>query len=185
VAAAAPPSSAASVELIENGSFAMWDEGQIAPRHWTIGYGYRVEEMPFKLDPLEDSMYSDGRAVRQTWLGNDTAMAFHKVFGQTIANLEANTIYRLDVVAQNDSENLIIISAFAMEGFEPGRVASGTATERLKLNVVQIPPGTGLAAYTGMFKTNESGAVKLGARIEGMDPALPGSVVWDSWRLSK
>jgi len=141
--------------------------------------------MPYNLEPVEDPSYSDGQAVRQTWTRNDTAFAFQRVFGQTVSGLKPNTVYRLDLFAHNESENLVIISAFEMEGFEPGLVASGAATERLKLNVVQVTPSTGLVPYSGSFKTKDSGTVKLGARIEGKDPVLPGSVVWDSWKLTE
>lgn len=169
--------------LIANASFVTWDEGQHVPRHWTMGFGFNLDDMPFELEPIEDPTYDDGHAVRQTWLASDEALAFQRVFGQTIEGLEPNTGYRLDVVAHNESKNVIIISAFEMEDYETGRVGSGTAAERLNLEAAVITPSTGLVTYTGSFITNESGTVKLGARVRGEDPELPCSVIWDSWTL--
>lgn len=169
--------------LIANGSFVTWDEGQHVPRHWTMGHGYPLEEMPFKLERIEDPTYDDGYAVRQTWLESDATMAFQRVFGQTIEGLEPNTGYRLDVVAHNESKNVVIISAFEMEDYETGYVGSGEAAERLNLEAATITPSTGLVTYTGSFITNDSGTVKLGARVRDEDPDLPCSVIWDSWTL--
>lgn len=177
------PIPAAPEDLIANGSFVRWDEGQYVPRHWTLGFGFNLDEMPFKLERLEDPLYSDGFAVRQTWTESDVALAFEKVFGQTIDGLKPNTGYRLDVVAHNESKNTVIISAFEMEGYEEGRVGSGKATERLNLEAAVVTPSTGLVTYTGSFITNDSGTVKLGARVRGENPVLPGSVIWDSWTL--
>ena len=185
VPAVAPVPKADPVDLLANGNFYRFDEGQIAPRHWTIGYGFSLESMPFKLEPLVDPVYSGGHAIRQTWTESDTAFAFHTVFGQTVEGLKPNTDYRLEVVAHNESKNLVIISAFEMEGYEHGYAGSGEAGERLNPYVVQITPGTGLIPYSGTFRTKDSGTVKLGARIEGKDPVLPGSVVWDSWKLTE
>ncbi len=182
---AAPAVVAKPVNLLTNGSFVQWDEGQVAPRHWTIGYGFARDAMPYELEPLEDPKYDDGHAVRETWKENDTMFGFGKVFGQTIGDLKPNTTYRLDIVAHNESENPVIVSAFEMKGFEPGRVASGTPGERLDLVVTEITPSPDLGTYKGTFTTQKLGAVKLGARIEGKNPSLPGSVVWDSWTLTE
>jgi hypothetical protein len=150
-----------------------------------MGYGFALEDMPFALEALEDPLYNGGHAVRQTWKASDVAMSFEKVFGQTIEGLEPNAGYRLDVVAHNESGNVVIISAFEMEDFEPGRVGSGRAGERLNLEAAVVTPGTGLVTYTGSFITKDSGTVKLGARMRGEESDFPASVIWDSWTLTR
>jgi hypothetical protein len=179
------PVDAAPENLVANASFARWDEGQYVPRHWTMGYGFELEDMPFELEPLEDPLYNEGHAVRQTWKASDAAQSLEKVFGQTIDGLDPNAGYRLDVVAHNESENVVIISAFEMEDFEPGHVGSGKSSERLNLEAAVITPGTGLVTYTGSFITNDSGTVKLGARMRGEESDFPASVIWDSWTLTR
>ena len=189
-ALAAPPAPPAPkpepVNLVKNGNFYRWDEGEMAPRYWTIGFGYPADEMPYILERLEGDEYEGGVAVKETWIKNDNTAAFQKVFGQTIEGLLPNTPYRLDIRAHNLSDHSILVSAFEMNGYETGMVGTGTPGERLNLEAALIKPGSGMETYSGTFITKGNGTVKLGARIaDEKKPKLPCSVIWDSWTLQE
>jgi len=140
--------------------------------------------MPSLIEPYRGRDLQHGNGVEQTWRANDSLESLARAFGQTVYDLDARTKYEIEIRAHNRSENLIGVSVWEIDGFVPGQPDSGQPVNRLELDAVKITPSDGFNVYRGYFTTKENGAVRLAAKIEGKNPVLPGTLIWDYWRLS-
>jgi len=168
--------------LIRNGDFVTWPEGEPLPLLWGNG---RATNMQSTVEKVMDPGVQAGNGLRQVWERAPATDSVLGQFGRIVTALKPDAPHLLEIRAENESAQAIVVSAWEIASYEPDLSDSPEIGRLIEKDVVQIPPSPGYQQYHGALNVGDTGMIFLCPQPADPSGQFPVSVVWDTWRLTR